>query len=213
MPDDTTRLDDVTATAVTPHRGDHSDAPAPQEQPERPPTDPALRRAWERDRAATSSAETPPDEPPTLDDDLVDRLTEAVADRLARADTNSDRPPHLLGHTVWFRSRTGRWTAPAIITATHGSLYQPNVDAGHLPPLGDEDDRVHLTVLTPGRQGHVSDETRDTHPELVADDRPNKPAGGSFQEWDIPLWTPGPDVDLAVFEYVDQPAGTWMWPL
>lgn len=161
---------------------------APIADADRPPTDPALRRAWERQRTTTretSDAETP---------------------------QTATRQPRLLGQTVLFRSRTGAWTAPAIVTATLDSLHRPNVDAGHVPPLTDGFN-VHLTVLTPGIQGHVSDTTAAEHPELVADDRPNKPAGGSFQEWDVPEWVPDdPETWDEPFEYADQPAGTWTWP-
>jgi hypothetical protein len=121
-----------------------------------------------------------------------------------------------LGRMVWYRSKTGTYTCPAIITATVDSIYQPNVDEGHLLPLSSNT-HVHLTVFTPGLQGHASDATRKTYPDLVADDRFNKPAGGSFQEFDIPFWDGlgelyQRDVDPSEFEHDMQPAGTWMWP-
>lgn len=177
----------VTTTVV---RASTPDADVPRETSpdnDRPPTDPGLLRAWQRRRAASATSEVPDEETPPL--------------------------PRL-GAVVWFRSRTGRWTAPAVVTAVLDSLYQPNVEAGHLPPL-TSDRHVHLTVLTPGRPGHVSDETRDTHPELADPDRPNRPAGGTFQEWDIPQWSreeAGIDPDEEGFLWDDQDDGTWMWP-
>lgn len=164
------------------------DHAAPQDAPERPPTDPALRKAWEKQRASTAAlpSEGTPD---------------------------AAHQPRLLGQTVLFRSRTGAWTAPAVVTATQESLNRDNVTAGHVPDLTDPLN-VHLTVLTPGIQGHVSDRTAAEHPELVADDRPNKPAGGSFQEWDVAQWLPEspPEEWDREFDYADQPAGTWTWP-
>lgn len=176
--------------AAEPRLADDTD-PAPQTPPDRPPTDPALRKAWERQRAAQTA--TPSDATP------------------ATADAPLHPQPPSLGRIVWFRSRTGRWTAPAIITATSGSLYQPNVEAGHLYPL-DSDTNVHLTVFTPGIQGHVSEETARLHPELADPSRPNLPAGGSFQEFDVPQWRRLDD-DPEPFEHEHQGDGTWMWPV
>lgn len=176
----------VTSTVV---RASTPDPGVSRETPpddDRPPTDPGLLRAWQRRRAANAPPDTPDEE----------------------------TPPPRLGAVVWFRSRTGRWTAPAVVTAVLDSLYQPNVEAGHLPPL-TSDRHVHLTVLTPGRPGHVSDETRETHPELADPDRPNRPAGGTFQEWDIPQWScegAGIVPDEEGFLWDDQEDGTWMWP-
>ncbi len=181
--------------------------PRLEPEQERPPTDPALRRAWERARSTPSTSDAATTEEP----ETVPLL-----------------PIHRLGQTVWFRSRTGAWTVPAIITATVDSLHRGNVEAGHIPDLSSPD-HVHLTVLTPGKPGHVSDETWDTHPELADPARINRPAGGSFNEWDVAYWEPTPeeafdaaivlDVELASspypagFDFSVQPAGTWMWPL
>lgn len=166
---------------------DHAE---PVEAPERPPTDPALRKAWEKQRASTAA--------------LPGDGTPASAD----APTLPQKPS--LGRIVLFRSKTGRWTAPAIVTAVTESLFQPNVDAGHLHPLSS-DTHVHLTVFTPGIQGHVSEETAREHPELADPNRPNLPAGGSFQEFDVGQWSRLDD-DREPFEHEHQPAGTWMWP-
>lgn len=237
VPDDTVRTADAAESGLTipdpdatppQHPDDHPDdldaLPDPDRaaaEEERMPTDPAFRKARlraQRRRDTPDEATTPPDAG-VIPDDVLDELSRRIAEQVG--------PAHPLGQTVWFRSRTGRWTAPATITATSDSLYQPNVDAGHLPPLSS-DEHVHLTVLTPGIQGHVSATTAETHPDLVADDRPNKPAGGSFQEWDIAYWAPSEaDIDKAAFEidgpvesafpagfdFSVQPPGTWTWPL
>lgn len=115
-----------------------------------------------------------------------------------------------LGHVVWYRSKTGTYTCGARIAATVDSLYQPNVDAGHLLSLSSPT-HVHLVVDTPGLQGHVSDDTARTHPALADPDRPNKPAGGTFQEFDIPQWDWEAE-GILTWEYDEQPAGTWAWP-
>lgn len=115
-----------------------------------------------------------------------------------------------LGRVVWYRSKTGTYTCPATITATTDSLYLPNVEAGHLLPLSS-DTHVHLTVDTPGLQGHVSATTAQNHPELAKPDRLSVPAGGTYQEFDIPQWVQNVPNDL--FKHSNQPAGTWMWPV
>lgn len=113
-----------------------------------------------------------------------------------------------LGRIVIYRSKTGTYSMPAIITATLDSLYQPNVDAGHVPALSS-DQHVHLTVLTPGTPGERS---AGTPLELG---RAHPPAGGSMQEWDIDEFEPHLDAAGERFAAGDlsaQPAGTWAWP-
>lgn len=72
------------------------------------------------------------------------------------------RPPKI-GDVVQYRSKTGKYTMPAIVSATKETLYKGGVDAGRVPPI-TSDMNVHLTVFTPG----------DEHPN------------GSYQEFDIP---------------------------
>lgn len=100
-----------------------------------------------------------------------------------------------LGRIVWYRSRTGNYTVPALVNCTVNSIYQPGVDAGFVPPLTD-DLHVHLTVFSPGQIGK----------RVGADNFINKSkypvsenVSGCYQEWDI--------------EY-DELAGpgTWCWP-
>lgn len=115
-----------------------------------------------------------------------------------------------LGRIVWYRSKTGTYSCPAMITATADTIYQPNVDAGHMHSLSS-DVHVHLAVFTAGYQGHVSEATRESNPELTDPRRRNLPAGGTYQEWDIPQWDWEAAGELA-WDYSDQPAGTWAWP-
>lgn len=113
-----------------------------------------------------------------------------------------------VGRIVLYRSRTGSYTVPAIITATSSSLNQAGVDAGHVPALSDEDN-VHLTVFTPGEPGMRGDagdfrcESEHVRSENVA---------GCYQEWDIP------PADVLANEQNADPdnegfaPGTWAWP-
>lgn len=119
-----------------------------------------------------------------------------------------------IGRVVLYRSRTGNYTVPAIITATTDSLYQPNVDAGHIAGLTDEQ-HVHLSALTPGKPGTRGSENVDM---LVPDSdaRPIRPnIAGLYQEDDVPQWDPAwlPESPVFDHEHLDlQPAGTWTWP-
>lgn len=56
-----------------------------------------------------------------------------------------------IGRLVIYRSRTGNYAMPAIVTMTTDSAWQPGIDAGDVPPL-TSDRHVHLHVLTPGAQ-------------------------------------------------------------
>lgn len=166
----------------------------------------------------------PPAQDQQLPTDPGLRRAALNAQRPVLPDTRSEDttpPPNRrprLGATVLYRSLTGTYTMPAIISAVVGSLYPPNVEAGHVAPLSS-DSHVHLAVMTCGIPGQVSQRTLEQQPELAAPDRPNIPAGGTFAEWDIPFWDPFTatgdgqldawlDGDLAA-----QPAGTWTWPV
>lgn len=112
-----------------------------------------------------------------------------------------------IGRVVVFRSRTGTYSMPALISATVDTLHRPNVDAGHIPEL-TSDRHVHLTAFTAGIPGERS---ASSDPELG---KANPPAGGTLQEWDVEEWAPV-DADGAAFaagDYTAQPAGTWAWP-
>lgn len=98
-----------------------------------------------------------------------------------------------IGRIVHYRSRTGNYTVPAIITATQETLYRPGVDGGFVPDLTDARN-VHLTVFTPGKPG-----LRTTADDFVAPSVPpvSENVAGTYQEWDVPEGD-GP--------------GTWQWP-
>jgi hypothetical protein len=110
-----------------------------------------------------------------------------------------------IGRIVIYRSRTGDYDVPAIVTATTETLNPKGVELGHVPDLSSEE-HVHLTVLTPGRPGLRRDaedfkvESEHGRSENVA---------GCYQEWDIPQQVDVPPEAIAVLE----PApGTWRWP-
>lgn len=103
-----------------------------------------------------------------------------------------------IGRVVIYRSRTGDYDVPAVVTATRPSLNPKGVQAGHVPGL-DTDRHVHLTVLTPGRpglrQGAGDFLTESPHGR-------SENVAGTYQEWNIEqakdAASPGP--------------GTWRWP-
>lgn len=106
-----------------------------------------------------------------------------------------------IGRIVLYRSRTGSYTVPAVINCTTATIYQPGVDAGHVPALSS-DEHVHLTVFTPGKPG-----MRGGAGDFVAESPHGRGenVAGTYQEWDIAYWD-RVDGD-------DQPAGTWTWPV
>jgi len=102
-----------------------------------------------------------------------------------------------IGRIVIYRSRTGDYDVPAIITATLDTLNPKGVEAGHVPPLTG-DLHVHLAVFTPGKPGmrRDADDFKVESPHGRSEN-----VAGTYQEWDIPLGDP------------DDPApGTWRWP-
>lgn len=107
-----------------------------------------------------------------------------------------------LGRVVIYRSRTGNYDVPAIVTGTEDTLAEAGVRAykesegqAGVPPLTSPT-HVHLTVLTPGLPGlragadDFKVESEFPRSENVA---------GTYQEWDIPHDPVGS-------------AGTWRWP-
>jgi hypothetical protein len=116
-----------------------------------------------------------------------------------------------IGTTVIYRSKTGKYSVPAIITATQDTLYQPAVDGGHIHPLSSPY-HVHLTVLTPGIPG---ERLPDTDPAIRSQNE-----GGTYQEFNIPFFGNGLDyvkIDnargrlAAPGEYSPQDPSTWTW--
>jgi hypothetical protein len=108
-----------------------------------------------------------------------------------------------IGRVVIYRSRTGDYDVPAIVTATVETLNQKGVELGHVPPLSGPD-HVHLTCLTPGKPGlRRGAEDFKTHSEHGVSEN----VAGTYQEWDI-----GP-TPREQGEVRSEPApGTWRWP-
>jgi len=116
-------------------------------------------------------------------------------------------PKPTIGRIVIYRSRTGDYDVPAVITATQETLNPKGVQLyiesdgkKGVPPLSN-DDRVHLTVLTPGLPGFDIGEAKF---KVAREHGPKSGIvnfAGSYQEWDIP-------------NDIDEPAapGTWRWP-
>lgn len=117
-----------------------------------------------------------------------------------------DQKPATVGRVVWYRSRTGKYTVPAIVVATHDSLFEGGVAAGFVPNITGEGN-VHLVVFTPGKPGK-----RGAAEDFVARaDAPiSENAGGVYQEWDVP---PSEVGDVTPGDGCKQAAGTWAWPV
>lgn len=104
-----------------------------------------------------------------------------------------------IGRIVIYRSRTGDYDVPAVITATQETLNRKGVEAGHIPDLSGPM-RVHLTCFTAGKPGK-----RDADDFLVESEHGrSENVAGCYQEWDIPFWTGDPFDDVA--------PGSWRWP-
>lgn len=104
-----------------------------------------------------------------------------------------------IARAVIYRSKTGSYDLPAVVTATVKTLDPTGVSLGHVPELTGPS-RVHLTVFTYGKQGTA----RDGNPVN------NEAAGGSYQEFNIPQFVV-PEVG-AEDEPVEIVNGTWRWP-
>jgi hypothetical protein len=132
-----------------------------------------------------------------------------------------------IGRVVWYRSRTGLYSVPAIITATVDTLARGAVEAGIIPDLTDWQ-HVHLTVFSPG----IPVIGPNSAPGSGSETAYVLPSGatsfnlaGTYQEWNVPFFDPGglavscaPDAaddnliagDPPVLE---QLAGSWTWPV
>ncbi len=103
-----------------------------------------------------------------------------------------------IGRIVVYRSKTAKYFVPALVSATVDTLYRPGVDGGHLADLTD-DTHVHLAVFTPGYAGHRNETTT---PEQAAElTARSTPAGGTYQEWDVP------------YDESGETPGSWSWPV
>lgn len=127
-------------------------------------------------------------------------------------------PAPSIGRIVVFRSRTGKYDVPAIITATTATLNPEGVaaylrsqdllEAGDdaytgrkgVPPLSS-DDCVHLTVFTPGipgQRGSADDFLAAPSTGIIGEN-----VAGCYQEFDVPAST----------GLGDPAPGTWRWPM
>jgi hypothetical protein len=115
------------------------------------------------------------------------------------------------GRVVHFRSRTGNYTVPAIVTANQGTLFAPAVEAGNIPDITGAN-RVHLAVMTPG----IPSTGRANAKDFIAPIPEGRPVGenqgGTYQEWDVEFWKPRDGSPSEWGIYQEQPAGTWTWP-
>lgn len=96
-----------------------------------------------------------------------------------------------IGRIVTYRSKTGSYDLPAIVTATSATLDPKGVELGHVPELSSAE-HVHLTVFTCGKQGTAREGNAVN----------NEAAGGSYQEFDIPLCKSTEEIA----------PGSWRWP-
>jgi len=108
-----------------------------------------------------------------------------------------------IGRIVIFRSRTGNYDVPAIVTATLQTLSPKGVELGNVPMLSSPE-HVHLTVLTPGKPGlrRGAEDFKVESPHGRSEN-----VAGCYQEWDIPRWRSSLEHDPS------QPTpGSWRWP-
>lgn len=102
-----------------------------------------------------------------------------------------------IARMVVYRSKTGKYVVPAVVSATQETLFRLGVEEGNLPDLSSPT-HVHLTVFTPGIQGRVNSTT--SAEELGRLQARSTPAGGSYQEWDVP------------YDETGEAPGSWSWP-
>lgn len=103
-----------------------------------------------------------------------------------------------LGRIVIYRSKTGSYDLPAVVTATVDTLDPKGVELGHVPALSGPA-HVHLTVFTCGKQGTARVDNKVN----------NEAAGGTYQEFNIPNEFLG---DEKAGDSEPSP-GTWRWPV
>lgn len=105
-------------------------------------------------------------------------------------------PRPSIGRIVIYRSRTGEYDLPAIVTATVDTLDPKGVELGHIDPLSSPF-HVHLTVFTCGHPGTAREGNEVNQAQT----------SGTYQEFDVPLRLP----DGATRPPAPGP-GTWRWP-
>lgn len=120
-------------------------------------------------------------------------------------------PQPTIGRIVTYRSRTGNYDVPAIVTATTATLVEIGVEMWResngekgVPPLSSPE-HVHLQVFTPGIPG-LRAGAQDFKAESEHGRSEN--VNGSYQEWDI-----APDPGRTATDPTSEPTpGTWRWP-
>lgn len=136
-----------------------------------------------------------------------------------QVDRRTNRLP-CLGDTVWYRSRTGAYTVPAVVAATVDSLSRGAVEAKLIPDLSSPM-HVHLTVLSPGLPVVGQNASLDAlgDPPQVRELPPGARSfnlAGTYQEWDVRFFDPhGVPVSCAPTPQghkAEQLAGSWTWP-
>lgn len=124
-------------------------------------------------------------------------------------------PQPTLGRIVLFRSRTGDYDVPAIITATKASLNPKGVKAGAVPKL-DSDQHLHLTVFTPGTPAvGVNAPGRTTEKaakEKLPEGASSLNLSGCYQEWNVPPQVPPIVGDPEARGTQELSPGAWRWP-
>lgn len=118
-----------------------------------------------------------------------------------------------IGRIVTYRSRTGNYDVPAIVTATVDTLksegtrlFELSRGASGVPPLSSPA-HVHLTVFTPGIPGQRSG-ADDFLVESAYGRSEN--AAGCYQEWDVEFFDRSPVPGL--LEATEPAPGSWRWP-
>jgi hypothetical protein len=117
--------------------------------------------------------------------------------------SEDETPLPTIGRIVVYRSRSARYVMPAVVSATRETLWRPGVEAGALPDL-DSDRHVHLTVFTPGRQGHTTGEQSLAPVAHEGGPSPfprSENQGGTYTEWNVPHDESG------------ETPGSWSWPV
>lgn len=84
-----------------------------------------------------------------------------------------------IGRIVHYRSKTGNYTLPAIITATTETLWPGGVEREPELALSSEL-HVHLHVLTPGAQGDYTEHDVPCH-EALPVESPEAQAPGTWR--------------------------------
>lgn len=119
-----------------------------------------------------------------------------------------------IGRIVIYRSRTGSYDVPAMVTATEETLnpagvkvFEESGGSRGVPPL--DPGCVHLTVFTPGRPGlRGSADDFEVEPEYGVSEN----VAGCYQEWNIPECVLPPADKIVAGERAEPAAGSWRWP-